>query len=42
MLQPSVNRLEKEISNKNYEGACQELLSILRKIYVFFGGINGI
>ena len=42
ILQPSVNRLEKEISNKNYEGACQELLNILRKIDDNFGGIDGI
>lgn len=42
ILQPSVNRLEKEISNKNYEGACQELLNILRKIDDNFGGIEGI
>ncbi len=42
ILQPSINRLEKEISNKNYEGACQELLNILRKIDDNFGGIDGI
>ncbi|WP_416212873.1 hypothetical protein [Haemophilus influenzae] len=37
--QPSINRLEKAIVDKNYEVACSELLNILEKIDGNFGGI---
>lgn len=40
--QPSINRLEKAIVDKNYEVACSELLNILEKIDGNFGGINEI
>ena len=39
---PSVNRLEQEISAKNYELACLELIKILTKLDCNFGGIEGI
>ena len=32
----------KRISNKNYEGACQELLNILRKLMTILVGFDGI
>ena len=40
--QPSVIRLEQEVSAKNFEAACVELLDILSKIDTNFGGIEGI
>ncbi|STO62169.1 hypothetical protein [Haemophilus aegyptius] len=40
--QPSINRLEKAIVDKNYEVACSELLKILEKIDANFGDINEI
>ena len=40
--QASLNHLEKEIENRNYEIACRELLRILEKIDRNFGGIEGI
>ena len=40
--QPSVIRLEQEVSAKNFEAACGELLDILSKIDTNFGGIEGI
>lgn len=40
--QPSVIRFEQEVSAKNYEAACVELLDILGKIDSNFGDIQGI
>ena len=40
--QPSVIRFEQEVTAKNYEAACVELLDILSKIDTNFGGIEGI
>lgn len=40
--QPSVIRLEQEVSAKNFEAACVELLDILSKIDSNFGGVEGI
>lgn len=40
--QPSVIRLEQEVSAKNFEAACVELLDILSKIDTNFGGVEGI
>ncbi len=40
--QPNVIRFEKAVAAKNYEEACNELLSILGKIDSNFGGIQGI
>ncbi len=37
--QPSVIRLEQEVSAKNFEAACVELLDILSKIETNFGGV---
>ena len=40
--QPSVIRFEQEVTAKNYEAACVELLDILSKIDTNFGGVEGI
>lgn len=39
---PSLVRLKQAISAKNYEAACNELLSVLNQIDMNFGGIDGI
>lgn len=40
--QPSVIKFEQAVAAKNYENACNELLSILGKLDNNFGAINGI
>ena len=39
---PSVIQFEKAVAEKDYEAACTELLDILHKIDINFGGIEGI